>query len=923
MPSDQPPPREPAAGPTRTIAVPPRAESATIADSSVMDSGSSRVGQRFGRFEVVDVLGSGGMGTVFEAKDTTLDRPVALKLLHPDVDAQFQQRLLREAKALAKVSHPNVVQIFEAGLVDERAFIAMELVRGQDLAQWQMRTRPWRECVDVYLQAARGLAAAHAQGLLHRDFKPGNCILDERDRVRVLDFGLARALDRGPAAATEEAWSDDAVRTADGRMKPGTIKGTLGYMSLEQLWRQPLDAHSDQFSLCVSLFETIYGRRPFSGASLDDLVDAMVENRIDLPPGSAALAPRRLRAALERGLRAKASERFGTMDELIAELESLRVTRRRRAWWGGAAVLSIAVAGAGLWASSSPDPAAACEDLGDAWTPQRHEWVADGLASVDPELASVVPGELEIYAQRWTRARRATCAAERSAQTDPTALATRRQCLDEARDALDELGRLLAESEPELAAASAGKIRRLPAPEACEQPERFAPHRPLPDDPEQAELARTLRVEGRRAELQHQAGRASEALDRLDRAIVQAQSLDFGPVLAELELLRGSALVELGRYDDAKIQLEQAYARAVEHRFVVVELRAASALAYLVGDLLDQHEAGLKWGLSAKAIAQQPWVDPPLRHFAIEIVGNIYYEQGRYAQALEHYRQSFAAREADDPQDPMLTVTSSNIGLVLLAQGRYEDALPVLYEVLQHRIDEHGPLHASVAHSALTLGIAQHRLGQLGQAQRSYEQSIIIAEAVLPYAHPQRILILVELGRLQLDLADPGRALDSYERGLDIAMAVLGPNSVPVAECWLGLGRVLAAQGQLGAAQRHAERGVRILELQLGAEHVELGGALVTLGQIESRVDSQLVAQARARDHLERAVEILERSEGPPARLADARFALGQFLALRPEEQQTAVQLVRAAARGFEALGEVGEDRAAAARQWLADSSAP
>lgn len=922
MPSDQRPPREPAAGPTRTIGVSARAESDTIADSSAMDSGSSRVGQRFGRFAIVDVLGSGGMGTVFEAKDTTLDRPVALKLLHPDVDGQFQKRLLREAKALAKVSHPNVVQIFEAGLVDERAFIAMELVRGQDLAQWQMEPRPWQECVDVYLQAARGLAAAHAEGLLHRDFKPGNCILDDSDRVRVLDFGLARKLDRGPAAATEDAWSDDAVHTADGRIRPASIKGTLGYMSLEQLWRQPLDAHSDQFSLCVSLFEAIYGRRPFSGASLDDLVDAMVDDRVDLPPGSGTQAPRRLRAALERGLRAKASERFGTMDELIAELESVRVARRRRAWWGGAAVLSIAVAGAGLWASS-PGDAGACDDLGDAWTPQRHEWIADALAGVDPELASVVPRELETYAQRWSRARRASCAAERSAQTDPTALATRRRCLDEARDALDELGRLLAESEPELAAASADTLRRLPDPEACEQPERFAPHRPLPDDEEQAELARTLRVEGTRAELQLEAGRVSEALDRLERAIVQAQSLDFGPVLAQLELLRGNALVELGRYDDAKLQLEQAYARAVEHRFVVVELRTASALAYLVGDLLDQHEAGLKWGLSAKAIAQQPWVDPPLRHFAIEIVGNIYYEQGRYAQALEHYRQSFAARETDDPQDPMLTVTSSNIGLVMLALGRYEDALPVLYDVLQHRIDVHGPLHASVAHGALTLGTAQHGLGQLAQAQRSYEQSIIIAEAALPYAHPQRILTLVELGRLQLDLADPGRALGSYEQGLDIGTAVLGPNAVPVAECWLGLGQVVAAQGQLGAAQRHAERGVRILELQLGAEHVALGDALVTLGQIESRIDSQLETGGRARDHLERAVDILERSEGPPARLADARFALGQLLASRLGERQTAVQLVSTAAQGFAALGEVGADRAAAARQWLADSSTP
>src|SRR5262245_34014517 len=143
----------------------------TVADVELEADSGSRLGQQFGRFEILDVLGAGGMGTVFEARDQTLDRRVALKLLHPDVAAQAERRVLQEAQAMAKLSHPNVVQIYETGIVEGRPFIAMELVRGQTLAAWQARPHGWRECASVYLQAGRGLAAAHARGLAHHDFK--------------------------------------------------------------------------------------------------------------------------------------------------------------------------------------------------------------------------------------------------------------------------------------------------------------------------------------------------------------------------------------------------------------------------------------------------------------------------------------------------------------------------------------------------------------------------------------------------------------------------------------------------------------------------------------------------------------------------------------------------------------------------------
>ncbi|MCA9711194.1 MAG: serine/threonine protein kinase, partial [Myxococcales bacterium] len=289
------------------------------------------LGQRFGRFVLRDVLGVGGMGTVFEAHDTALDRAVALKLLHADLTAPtLERRLRREAQAQAKLSHPNVVQVFETGVVDERPFIAMELVRGSTLAQWQAQRRSWRECVEVYLQAGRGLAAAHAEGLVHRDFKPSNCILDESGRVRVLDFGLARRLRREPGPPSLDV-SGDRVPRVGGAPRPRSAPGTLGYMSLEQLEGRALDAKSDQFSFCVSLFEAVHGQRPFSGESIDALMSAMLAGELEIPAGSARV-PRRLQRLLERGLRARPRERWPSMSHVLRELERLVAPRRWRRW---------------------------------------------------------------------------------------------------------------------------------------------------------------------------------------------------------------------------------------------------------------------------------------------------------------------------------------------------------------------------------------------------------------------------------------------------------------------------------------------------------------------------------------------------------------------------------------------------------------
>ncbi len=351
-----PPPEAASRGPRRPPSSPVKAIRKAKLRAALFDE--PMAAERIGRFTVIRTLGSGGMGIVLEAYDSSLDRRLAIKLLREGVSSRNTRRLEREAQALAKLSHPNVVQVYETGTADGQMFIAMELVRGQTLKQWQQQRHPWRECVELYLQAGRGLAAAHARGLVHRDFKPGNTIVDQDGRVRVLDFGLVHEsnmpTDDGPPPVKLPR-SESALREA--LTQPGAVLGTVAYMPPEQLQGQTTDHASDQFSFCVSLYEAIYGERPHAGRTAHELIQAVREGTLRPAPRGVSVPPR-LRRALLRGLRTEPGERWSSMNALVAELES--IARPRQLGWAtliiGAGLFSL---GVGLWQRSgveAPEP---------------------------------------------------------------------------------------------------------------------------------------------------------------------------------------------------------------------------------------------------------------------------------------------------------------------------------------------------------------------------------------------------------------------------------------------------------------------------------------------------------------------------------------------------------------------------------------
>ena len=278
-----------------------------------------------GRYRLERVLGQGGMGVVHAAFDPELERKVAVKVLRT-ADEDARVRLLREARALAKLSHAHVITVFDVGTADGEDFIAMELVDGSTLDDWIKEARPtWRQIVDAYLAAGRGLAAAHAEGLVHRDFKPSNVLRSKSGRILVTDFGLARAA--GIETGTAGPASGSVTTT-----KTGAILGTPAYMAPEQWNGGPVTPATDQFAFCVALWEALAGQRPFRGGSMDELRTGVLAGPAQLDDNA---VPRPLRAILLRGLAVDPAKRWPSMDALLAALQS-RTHRRRR--WGLALV---------------------------------------------------------------------------------------------------------------------------------------------------------------------------------------------------------------------------------------------------------------------------------------------------------------------------------------------------------------------------------------------------------------------------------------------------------------------------------------------------------------------------------------------------------------------------------------------------------
>jgi serine/threonine protein kinase/tetratricopeptide (TPR) repeat protein len=365
-----------------------------------------------GRYEVSEEIGRGGMGVVYAAYDPELDRKVAIKLMRPETSesisaSEGRARLMREAQAMARISHPNVIAVHDVGTIGEQVFIAMEYVEGCTLRQWLAeRNQPWREVLGMFVQAGRGLAAAHAGGILHRDFKPENVLVSKEGRARVVDFGLARAAEQGKSEEQNAALAPaDAKAPPRPAMLGVTVTqrgkfGTPAYMAPEQLMGERVDERTDQYSFCVALFQGLYGELPFNADDPGALLDQIEQRRVsDVPKLSPV--PSRIHRALLRGLSPAPEDRYESMDQLLHEL-----VRRPTAVWQaplGALVVIAALLGIGrlAWQKSNTVKirSIAVLPLENLSHEPQQEYIADGMTGeLITNLSKV--GSLRVIAPR-------------------------------------------------------------------------------------------------------------------------------------------------------------------------------------------------------------------------------------------------------------------------------------------------------------------------------------------------------------------------------------------------------------------------------------------------------------------------------------------------------------------------------------------
>ena len=375
-------------------------------------------GTQIGRYTIVDVVGQGGMGVVYRAHDRELDRTVALKMLRRRGNAgEAKSRFLREARAMAALSSEYVVQVFDADVHGDDAFIAMEFVDGTTLRLWQPQ-QPLPARLRAYLAAGRGLLAAHRQGLVHRDFKPDNVLVGDDGRVLVTDFGIARALQATPSAALDSPITTSAEPIDDnaGLTGDGTVIGTPGYMPPEQYRGHPTDARSDQYAFGIALYESLYGTRPFSGRTPRELYAKVARGLPAAPEGDTV--PRSIRASIARAVAPSREARHPTLEPVLNALERATGDRTRRYVWLGLGTVGVlAAVGVGAGAGALGERKAGCDGarrMSEVWTSTKRDEAARAFEHSRPRYGADTWGRLERkvddYAGTWSTAFDHACA---------------------------------------------------------------------------------------------------------------------------------------------------------------------------------------------------------------------------------------------------------------------------------------------------------------------------------------------------------------------------------------------------------------------------------------------------------------------------------------------------------------------------------
>ncbi|MEM7158356.1 MAG: serine/threonine-protein kinase [Myxococcota bacterium] len=940
----------------------PRSEAGS---SAFANSSELHPGHRIGRYVLRQRLGQGGMGVVYAAHDEQLDRTVALKLLRPDggrgeAGEERRQRLLREAQAMAQLSHPNVVEVYDVGTDADALYIAMALVQGQTLRTWMHAAddRPWQETAAMFEQAGRGLAAAHEVELVHRDFKPANVLVDEQGRAQVLDFGLALptlarrsavGLSTGGASASDSLIIERSSTATDRLASPltefGVVMGTPAYMAPEQHVGDEVGPPADQYAFCVALWEALHGERPFRARNEKAMLHAKSKGPPASPPGIGV--PRAVLSVLARGMAVDASQRWPSMVDLLDALSPrVRSTRRRRraaarVALGGAAALAFAIASR----RSEPTVEGPCRELAEL----SSQWDGDTKAEVSRVLArggesyaadtaKRVEQGIDDYVSRWSVVRAEACA-ELPTTEDARALQRRRlACLERRRRRAVAMVEVLADPQTDAVSRAVPLVHGLPSLEVCASEDPEDDRLMVPDDPALAQRVREAQAELEVVRAWLAGGRYDDAHTRAQQILEGARALKHAPLIDLAEMWLGETLMYLGQFEAAKDHMVEVLhrAEAADQDAMVVEL--STRLVFIEGTKLGRPEAGLRWGRHGEARLSRGADDGFAEAHLRTAIGSALTDAGRVKEAQKELERAVELWTALEGADDIQTAAArNNLGIAFYGQGRYERAIVEYEEVARIRRLTLGPEHPDIAAVLNNLANARFELGEYDRALKEQREVHRIWRAALGPDHPNVGAILNNLGNSASTLGRYEEALDYYDQAKQLRERVLGPDHPELAVTLLNLGGVLGDMKRYDPAVTALRQAREILEQRLG-EHTWTATAIAALGMVQlARGDHEaalaaceralnmerqfsgpqhpqvamkrvLVGEAllaldrpeQARPHLERALEVLQAGEVSPDELAKARFALARALAGQGEQTERVVQLVAQAREVWE-----------------------
>jgi tetratricopeptide (TPR) repeat protein/predicted Ser/Thr protein kinase len=874
------------------------------------------VGTMLGRYVVLQELGHGGMSVVYVAYDPELDRRVALKVVRGEkLTEMHRARLHREAQALARLSHPNVVTVFDVGDLADDTFVAMELVDGVTLGDWLQTPRSWREVVRMMLAAGRGLAAAHAAGIVHRDIKPGNIVIGTNGIPKLVDFGLARDLgDRShdPDHSSEDHSSGEHPPSDNsGSMRPladltqvGHVVGTPAYMPPEQRSRTPeADERSDQFSFCASLYEALYRQRPFVVTRQEIIDHNAAPTEADLPGGGAgrtlarpppkdSKVPTWLARVVARGLAVDPASRYPSVDALLVDLDrDPGRTRVRIAIGVGAAVL---VAGATALATSQMMPkgsaaAATCtggtERAAAVWDEARRTAVMANAASLGvawgPSAGEAFGRTTDAYLEEWKLQHLEACKATRvRAEQSEEALDLRMACLDRRVAELGALIDVMRDADVDALRQAGEAVLALPPVNGCE--DVAALRRVAPPPPAIAERVEALDGDLARVSAFFAVGNATETIALADRVIAEARDLAYLPTLARALYWRGRAIADRDGGAEAEAAFDETFAAALGAGDDVLAADAASRIAQeelWAARLAEFH----RWERVAMSLANRTGMIS-VELFVAQLGCMAHHYTGKVQTRVRCLRQVAARRDdAGMPSEWLVTT----LGLSASEAGDLVDAIHWLERGVEMSRAENGADHPRTLEMRAYLC---HGLNELGDYARSAKEAGEALETLQRVAPDDVALV----DRLRLYLAEAESQLGNADHARELfELVAKSSNEELRIEAGAELASLAGQRGDTAAAVAQLEATLAATIEGFGpfdphhpnivASRHELANARLAAGDAKGAAADLATADAE-----------VDPDEISPIELAELRFARARAVAaLKPPDLALAEKLAR------------------------------